>query len=63
MSAGDFQSYMGPGDRNLPNSEISGYQPVSRIGEVVMNAFGAPPLPHSKNPTTNPTRLRVCCTC
>jgi len=31
---------MGPGDRNLPMSEISGYQPVSRIGEVVMNAFG-----------------------
>lgn len=34
---------MGPGDRNLPMSEISGYQPVSRIGEVVMNAFGARP--------------------
>lgn len=41
MSAPDFQSYAGPGDRFLPNadSEISGYQPVSRIGEVVMNAF------------------------
>lgn len=39
MSAPDFQSYAGPGDRNLPMTEISGYQPVSRIGEVVMNAF------------------------
>jgi len=35
----DFQSFAGPGDRDLPMSEISGYQPVSRIGEVVMNAF------------------------
>jgi hypothetical protein len=35
----DFQSFTGPGDRDLPMSEISGYQPVSRIGEVVMNAF------------------------
>lgn len=39
ISAADFQSYAGPGDRNLPMTEISGYQPVSRIGEVVMNAF------------------------
>lgn len=39
ISAPDFSSYSGPGDRNLPMSEISGYQPVSRIGEVVMNAF------------------------
>lgn len=40
ISGNDFQSYMGPGDKNLPNSEVTGYQPVSRIGEVVMNAFG-----------------------
>lgn len=38
----DFQSFAGPGDKDLPMSEISGYQPPSRIGEVVMNAFGAP---------------------
>jgi|TARA_B110000902_G_scaffold8206_1_gene9851 hypothetical protein len=38
--ARDFQSFAGPGDRDLPMSEISGYQPVSRIGEIVMNAFG-----------------------
>ena len=38
-----FQSIQGPGDPMLKNSEISGYQPVSRIGEVVMNAFSAPP--------------------
>ena len=37
----DFASYAGPGDKDLPMSEVSGYQPVSRIGEVVMNAFGA----------------------
>ncbi len=35
----DFQSYAGPGDPGLHRSEIEGYQPVSRIGEVVMNAF------------------------
>ena len=39
MSHRDFVSYAGPGDRDLPMSEVSGYQPVSRIGEVVMNAF------------------------
>jgi len=39
----DFQSFTGPGDRDLPMTEISGYQPVSRIGEIVMNAFGAQP--------------------
>lgn len=35
----DFQSFAGPGDRDLPMTEVSGYQPVSRIGEIVMNAF------------------------
>lgn len=40
MYSNDFQSFSGPGDRDLPMSEVSGYQPVSRIGEVVMNAFG-----------------------
>ena len=35
----DFQSFTGPGDRDLPMSEIQGYQPVSRIGEIVMNSF------------------------
>ena len=35
-----FRSYMGPGDKDLPRAnEVQGYQPVSRIGEVVMNAF------------------------
>lgn len=37
----DFQSFAGPGDRDLKMSEVEGYQPVSRIGEVVMNSFGA----------------------
>tara|TARA_B100000519_G_scaffold154243_1_gene135408 strand:- start:153 stop:497 length:345 start_codon:yes stop_codon:yes gene_type:complete len=35
----DFQSFTGPGDRGLRSSEVEGYQPVSRIGEVVMNCF------------------------
>lgn len=35
----DFQSYAGPGDKHLRSTEIEGYQPVSRIGEIVMNAF------------------------
>ena len=30
---------MGPTDPNLRHSEIEGYQPVSRIGEVVINCF------------------------
>jgi hypothetical protein len=35
----DFQSYAGPGDKGLRNTELEGYQPVSRIGEVVMVSF------------------------
>lgn len=35
----DFQAYAGPGDKGLRNNELEGYQPVSRIGEVVMNSF------------------------
>ncbi len=35
----DFQSFAGPGDKNLRNDELRGYQPVSRIGEVVVNSF------------------------
>lgn len=36
----DFQAYAGPGDKGLRHNELEGYQPVSRIGEVVMNSFG-----------------------
>ena len=39
MATRNYQSYMGPTDPNLRHSEIEGYQPVSRIGEVVINAF------------------------
>lgn len=35
----DFQSVQGPSDPFLRSSEIEGYQPVSRIGEIVMNSF------------------------
>ena len=34
-----FQSIQGPTDPMLRHSEIEGYQPVSRIGEVVINSF------------------------
>ena len=39
MATRNYQSYMGPTDPNLRHSEIEGYQPVSRIGEVVINSF------------------------
>ena len=35
----DFQSYAGPGDKSLRNTELEGHQPVSRIGEKVINSF------------------------
>ena len=34
-----FQTIQGPTDPMLRHSEIEGYQPVSRIGEVVINCF------------------------
>ena len=39
ISYSQFQSIQGPTDPQLRHSEIEGYQPVSRIGEVVINAF------------------------
>jgi len=39
MATRNYQTYMGPSDPNLRHSEIEGYQPVSRIGEVVINSF------------------------
>jgi len=42
MASRNYQSYQGPTDPNLRRSEIEGYQPVSRIGEVVINSFSAP---------------------
>jgi len=39
MASRMYQSYQGPTDANLRHSEIEGYQPVSRIGEVVINSF------------------------
>jgi hypothetical protein len=37
-----YQSYQGPTDPSLTHSLIEGYQPVSRIGEVVINSFVDP---------------------
>ena len=49
-----FRSYMGPGDKDLPRgNEVQGYQPVSRIGEVVMNAFSTP-RPQSRSAVAAP---------
>ena len=53
MYSGDkrqFQSYQGPSDPMLKSSELEGYQPVSRIGEVVVNAFSTPRLALSPVP-------------
>ena len=33
-----FQSLQGPTDSRLEHTTLDGYQPVSRIGEVVINA-------------------------
>ena len=41
MSYVQFQNLQGPTDPSLRHSLVEGYQPVSRIGEVVINAFGA----------------------
>lgn len=38
----NFQVLGGPSDKRLRHDEVSGYQPVSRIGEVVINAFVDP---------------------
>ena len=43
MYSQQFQSLQGPADDRLRHSELEGYQPVSRIGEVVINSFGALP--------------------
>jgi len=64
MTAPDFQSFMGPGDKNLvqngeQGSLINGYQPVSRIGEVVMNSFGARPAPRAPRPALCAPRRSV----
>lgn len=56
--SGDFQSFAGPGDRRLPMSEVQGYQPVSRIGEIVMNAFGTRHSPFHF-PAHMPTNVEV----
>lgn len=39
MNGGMFQSIQGPTDANRPHTLTEGYQPVSRIGEIVINAF------------------------
>jgi len=41
MAFSQFQSVQGPADSRLRHTELEGYQPVSRIGEVVINSFGA----------------------
>jgi hypothetical protein len=40
MAFSQFQSVQGPTDSRLRHSELEGYQPVSRIGEIVINSFG-----------------------
>jgi len=52
MSARMYQSYQGPTDPSLTHSLTEGYQPVSRIGEVVINSFSTP-TPIQTTPTHN----------
>jgi len=42
MASRGYQTFQGPTDPVLRHSEIEGYQPVSRIGEVVINCFSTP---------------------
>lgn len=56
----DFQSFAGPGDKDLNKSEIQGYQPVSRIGEIVMNSFGTRTLPRPSQLTSRTLALLYC---
>ena len=51
-----FQNIQGPTDPYLKHSAVEGYQPVSRIGEVVINAFSAPTTPRTKDSTPLATR-------
>ena len=46
MAFSQFQSVQGPADSRLRHTELEGYQPVSRIGEIVINSFGATTHPH-----------------
>lgn len=52
---GDFQSFMGPGDRNFPSNEVNGYQPVSRIGEVTPNLSRSNTIQHDQTQSNNRT--------
>tara|TARA_B110001452_G_scaffold254198_1_gene245556 strand:- start:30351 stop:30527 length:177 start_codon:yes stop_codon:yes gene_type:complete len=57
MAYSQFQSIQGPTDSRLEHTTLSGYQPVSRIGEVVINAFG----PSRRLNTARLPRLRRIC--
>ena len=63
MAFSQFQSVQGPADSRLRHTELEGYQPVSRIGEIVINSFGATthPHPHPHPPTRarTPTHARA----
>ena len=57
VSSFQFQSSSGPTDSDRRHSLTEGYQPVSRIGEVVVNSFGATaPHTHSCPPTNRDSR-------
>jgi hypothetical protein len=59
-----YQGVQGPTDPLLKHNAVEGYQPVSRIGEVVINAFGALHIAfhsqlRSALPDTSPCLLAV----
>lgn len=53
-----FQGVQGPTDPILTNNAVEGYNPVSRIGEVVINAFGKTSLNLNTNAQTH-THARI----
>ena len=57
-AGGDFQSFMGPGDRNFPSNEVNGYQPVSRIGEVTPNLSRSNTTKHNRTIEQSNTQCR-----
>lgn len=56
-----FQSIQGPTDPNLTHTLTQGYQPVSRIGEVVINCFGENRFPAQKRRALTRSHARVSC--
>lgn len=58
QSTYQFQGVQGPTDPALTHNAVEGYQPVSRIGEVVINAFGTPRFIQASSPLLSRISLK-----